>query len=58
MESDHVAELGALVAAESSHLVCVDLADVAIMNRHRDRADQGSTRTIDTDLEDENEPED
>ena len=33
MDSDHVAELGALMAAESNRLVCLDLADVTLVNR-------------------------
>ena len=33
MDSDHVAELKALMAAESNRLVCLDLADVTLVNR-------------------------
>ena len=33
MDSDHVAELGALMAAESNRVVCLDLADVTLVNR-------------------------
>jgi ABC-type transporter Mla MlaB component len=33
MDSDHVTELGALMAAESNRLVCLDLADVTLVNR-------------------------
>jgi len=33
MDGDHVAELGALMAAESNRLVCLDLAEVTLVNR-------------------------
>ena len=33
MDRDHVTELGALMAAESNRLVCLDLADVTLVNR-------------------------
>ena len=33
MDSGHVAELEALMAAESNRLVCLDLADVTLVNR-------------------------
>ena len=33
VDSRHVAELEALMAAESNRLVCLDLADVTLVNR-------------------------
>jgi ABC-type transporter Mla MlaB component len=33
MDSDHIGELGALIAAEPNRLVCLDLADVTLVNR-------------------------
>jgi ABC-type transporter Mla MlaB component len=33
MDSDHVTELGTLLAAESNRLVCLDLTDVTLVNR-------------------------
>jgi ABC-type transporter Mla MlaB component len=33
MDGDHVAELGALMAAASNRLVCLDLAEVTLVNR-------------------------
>ena len=32
MDGDHVAELGALIAAESDRLISLDLADVTLVN--------------------------